>query len=295
VVNVTAIRAKRKIAADKLFPPPSAQWVSLARDRWVRYPIGDAGIRRLQELLATPPRVRMPCMLIYGVSGAGKSMLLEKFQRDHAQICERRSGRRMIVATQLPPVPLLRSLYAEIVRSMNADVSPSMRLHQLECTAIDMLAHASPRMLLIDEIQHLLSCSAREQRAALNAIKYLANKLRVSIVAAGTHEALHVMRSDPQIASRFEQLELPIWTESQELRRFIAGYLALLPLKKAAAEIDKRFVEYLLELSDGVTGRIIDILRRAALQGIIDKTQKVGLQQLQYVGAHMPAAIGQRS
>ena len=27
----------------------------------------------------------------------------------------------------------------------------------------------------------------------------------------------------------------------QELRRFIAGYLALLPLKKASAEIDKRF------------------------------------------------------
>ena len=36
-------------------------------------------------------------------------------------------------------------------------------------------------------------------------------------------------------------------------------------------------------------------LRRAALQGIIDKSQKVGLQQLQYVGAHKPAAIGQRS
>jgi Cdc6-like AAA superfamily ATPase len=293
-VNATVVRRKRMVG-EKPFPPPSTQWVSLARDRWVRYPVGDAGIRRLQELLATPARVRMPCMLIYGVSGAGKSMLLEKFQRDHTQICERRSGRRLIVSTQLPPVPLLRSLYAEIIRSMNGDFTSGTRLHQLECTAVDMLAHASPRMLLIDEIQHLLSCSSREQRAALNAIKYLANKLRVSIVAAGTHEALHVMRSDPQIASRFEQHELPVWAESQELRRFIAGYLALLPLKKAAAEIDKRFVEYLLELSDGVTGRIIDVLRRAALQGIVDKSKKVGLQQLQYVGAHMPAAIGQRT
>jgi hypothetical protein len=73
------------------------------------------------------------------------------------------------------------------------------------------------------------SPAARENNAQLlNAIKYLANKLRVSIVAAGTHEALHVMRSDPQIASRFEQLELPIWAESQDLRRFIAGNLALL-------------------------------------------------------------------
>ncbi len=76
-MTAAAPRAKRKPAAEKPFPPPSPQWVSLARDRWVRYPIGDAGVRRLQELLATPPRVRMPCMLIYGVSGAGKSMLLE--------------------------------------------------------------------------------------------------------------------------------------------------------------------------------------------------------------------------
>lgn len=38
--------------------------------------------------------------------------------------------------------------------------------------------------------------------------------------------------ADPQIAGRLEQLELPVWTESQELRRFIAGYLALLPTKR---------------------------------------------------------------
>jgi hypothetical protein len=62
-----------------------------------------------------------------------------------------------------------------------------------------------------------------------------------------------------------------------------------LPLKKAAVEIDKRFVEYLLELSDGVTGRIIEVLRRAAYQAIADKSQRVGLQQLQYMGA--PHAI----
>jgi hypothetical protein len=84
------------------------------------------------------------------------------------------------------------------------------------------------------------------------------------------------MRSDSQIASRFEQHELPVWTESQELRRFIAGYLALLPLTKAAAEIDERFVEYVLELSDGVTGRIIEVLRRASFQALVDKSQKVG-------------------
>jgi hypothetical protein len=77
-----------------------------------------------------------------------------------------------------------------------------------------------------------------------------------------------VMRFDPQIASRFEQMELPIWTESEELRRFVAGYLALLPIKKKPKAIDRRFVEYLLELTDGDTGRIIDVLRREATHSL---------------------------
>jgi hypothetical protein len=110
------------------------------------------------------------------------------------------------------------------------------------------------------------------------------NQLRVSVVAAGTNEALHVMRYDPQIASRFEQLELPVWRESDELRRFIAGYLALLPVRKAPAALDRRFVEYIVELTDGVTGRIVDVLRRAAMQAMIERTRRVGLEELQFCG-----------
>lgn len=59
-------------------------------------------------------------------------------------------------------------------------------------------------------------------------IEFLSNDRRMTVVAAGTHEALHVMRFDPQIAGRFEQMELSVWTESEELRRFGAGYLAML-------------------------------------------------------------------
>lgn len=54
-------------------------------------------------------------------------------------------------------------------------------------------------------------------------------------------------------------------------------------------------MEFLLELSERVTGRIIDVFRRAALQGIADKTQKVALVQLQVVGAWMSSVVGQRA
>jgi hypothetical protein len=83
---------------------------------------------------------------------------------------------------------------------------------------------------------------------------------------------------------------------SLELWRFIAGYLALLPLKKAAVEIDKRFVKYLLELSDGVTGRIIEVLRRAALQAFADKFLECGTSAAPICGSshavsHRPKVV----
>src|SRR3984957_7203554 len=147
---------------------------------------------------------------------------------------------------------------------------------------------------LVDEIQHLLSCSAREQRAALHMFTFFSNDRRISLFAAGTHEALHVMRFDPQIASRFEQMELPVWTESEELRRFVAGYFAMLPVRKDPSAIDQRFIEYLLALTDGVTGRIIDLLRRAAIDALTHKSKSVGIDHLLIAGAHLPAIINQR-
>lgn len=150
-------------------------------------------------------------------------------------------------------------------------------------------------MLIIDEIQHLLSGNAREQRAALNAIKFLANTLRMSIVAAGTHEAVHVMRYDPQIASRFEQRELPVWVESDELMRFLAGYIRTLPVQSSTAAIDRRFVEYALELTDGVTGRVVDLLRRAAAHAMTLRSQRIGIEVLQHVGARVSTIISQRT
>jgi hypothetical protein len=126
-------------------------------------------------------------------------------------------------------------------------------------------------------------------------IKFLSNDRRMTIVAAGTHEALHVMRFDPQIASRFEQTELPVWTESEELRRFVAGYLSMLPVRKDPSAIDQRFIEYVLALTDGVTGRIIDLLRRAAVDALTQKSKSVGIDHLLVAGGNLPAIINQRA
>jgi len=83
-----------------------------------------------------------------------------------------------------------------------------------------------------------------------------------------------------------------VWTESTELTWYVAGCLTLLPLKKAVADIARRSVAYLLELTVGVTGRIVNVLRRAALLGLADRFCKIGLDQPRYVGVRISAVIG---
>jgi hypothetical protein len=82
---------------------------------------------------------------------------------------------------------------------------------------------------------------------------------------------------------------------SDELRRFVAGYLAMLPIRKNPAAIDKWFIEYVLALTDGVTGRIIDLLRGAAVDALGHKSKSVGIVQLLRAGARLPAIINQRT
>ena len=51
-----------------------------------------------------------------------------------------------------------------------------------------------------------------------------------------------------------------------------------------------KFIEYLLALTDGVTGRIIDLLRRAAIDALTQKSKSVGIDHLLLAGAHLPSS-----
>ena len=54
---------------------------ALRRERWIGYPRASEAIRLLQRLLETPPRERMPCLLVHGDSNIGKTLIVRKFDR----------------------------------------------------------------------------------------------------------------------------------------------------------------------------------------------------------------------
>ena len=76
-------------------------------ERWITYPRAEFVLSRLSELLTYPPRDRMPCLLLFGATGIGKTKIIRKFIRDHPFRFEVRTGitTAPVITMQMPPEP----------------------------------------------------------------------------------------------------------------------------------------------------------------------------------------------
>jgi len=61
-------------------------------ERRITYPRAEFVLSRLDELLVYPPRDRMPCLLLFGAAGIGKTKIIRKVVRDHPSRFEVRTG-----------------------------------------------------------------------------------------------------------------------------------------------------------------------------------------------------------
>ena len=73
--------------------------------------------------------------------------------------------------------------------------------------------------------------AAAKQKRFLNALRYLANELRISIVCLGTEEMMRVIRSVSSVENRFPPTILPRWRTDDEFRQLLASFEKIIPLK----------------------------------------------------------------
>jgi hypothetical protein len=74
----------------------------------------------------------------------------------------------------------------------------------LEAPLAALLHDLGLRMIMINEVHHLLAGTHREQRRFLNVLRYLSNKLEVSLVCLGVSKTFNAIRGDIQLAKRLD-------------------------------------------------------------------------------------------
>jgi|TARA_Y100001951_G_scaffold101945_1_gene107744 DNA polymerase III delta prime subunit len=235
-------------------------------DRWIGFDQSGVALARLENLLTYPPRDRMPCLLIYGDTGMGKTKIVRKFERDHPPKFSQTTGvdHRPVVVAQVPSEPIERDLYRELLAAMGAPAMAGGTLAREKDICRSLLRTVGAKMIILDEVNGMLAGTFRQQRIFLNAIRFLANDLRIPLVCAGTDLARQALLTDAQLAERFEAFHLKPWQNDTAFAGLLKSFERILPLREASALISGEARERIHKLTSGVTARIFRLIETAA-------------------------------
>ncbi|MEL0584770.1 MAG: TniB family NTP-binding protein [Candidatus Thiodiazotropha sp. (ex. Lucinoma kazani)] len=239
-------------------------------ERWIGYPKAQSVLAKLEDLLIYPRCIRMPNLLIVGDTNNGKTMLVHRFSKQHPAE-DNPNGDGVIapvILIQAPPVPDEGRFYNALLEKLFAPYRPSERIDKKQFQAIKLLRYIGLKVLIIDEVHHILAGSLNRQRAFLNVLKYLGNELQISIVGVGTKDAYRALQTDSQLSNRFESTVLPRWDFDTDFLRLLASFERMLPVKESSKLTENQVASRLFAMSEGYIGELSQVLSRAAVYAV---------------------------
>jgi Bacterial TniB protein len=231
----------------------------------------------LDALLCEPRHGRMPCWLITGDAGMGKTAQLHRFARRYA---DHRSDDnaalvRPIVIANVPPAPTRQTLEWCVLESLNAPTVLNGRGIDRAGVIRRLLTAHDTRVLILDEVQHLCHTRSRDRAVVLDTIKALSTTSQINVICAGTPSVEREFRSDPQIERRFSVTRFTQWTAGPALQRFVGTYERARPLRLPSRLSQPEMNRALLGETGGITHRIMQCLNSAAIVAIQEGIERI--------------------
>lgn len=242
----------------------------LDEPRWVGYDAAQLIMDTLNALMDKPKRPRMPNLLLVGDPNNGKTTIIERFYDLCGQpfVNDDADSVKPIILAQAPPSADEKGLYISLLERFFAPYRASDSPAKLRYQVIHLFRACHVRLLVIDEFHSLMTGAASKQREVMNAIKLLCNELRIPIVGVGTREAVRVLHSDPQHASRFDVISLPLWALNKDFQRLLASFEKVLPLKQPSRLHQPELATALHAISGGNLGDLHRLLLECAKAAI---------------------------
>lgn len=246
----------------------------LYSDKWIGYDRAKNILDLLDDLLNQPIRIRPQSLLIVGEPNIGKTTIIRKFVERHPQtniedqfnkIIEVRKHHLLIDA---PIGADEKKLYIAILEQFLVAFKHTSPAIQLKHQVVHLFIKFHIRMLIIDEIHNFLTGTPLKQREIMNVLKNLSNELNLSIVGVGAQEAVQILYSDQQHASRFDVAELTTWALDSNFRKLLASYEKLLPLRQPSGLAGKEKAIAIHQISSGNLGDIIRLLMDCTKEAI---------------------------
>ena len=275
--------------AAELDRPVEERISRLRRPFWIGYTRAQTILEQLENLLTHPGTHRMPNLLIVGDTNNGKTMLVRRFVELHPAEQGRLGTQRRVLLIQAPPMPDQRRLHFAILDALQAPYRPSGLIAALATQTATLLRKVGVRMLIIDEIHHLLAGHLEKQRQFLYILKHLSNELQISLVGVGIKEALRAVHTDTQMGNRFDPVGLPRWRLDREFRMLLMSFEQALPLRSPSHLANQDLATALFTLSEGTIGELAKLLSAAATAAIRTGQERITVDILHQTGWIRPS------
>jgi len=257
--------------------PMEERIAHIQKDSWIPYSHANKVLQQLEDLLKHPKCDRMPNLAITAPTNNGKTRLMKHFLSLH-QAVESSSGTitAPVFYVQCPGFPDESRLYSAILLKLCKKVRPTAPGQEKLVLVLDALSKIEIRILALDEVNFAEVGTAAKQKRFLNALRYLANELRISIVCLGTEEMMRVIRSVPSVENRFPPVALPPWQTDHEFRKLLASFEKIIPLKYPSHLQDSTtLTAKLLTRSEGTIGELKMLLAAAARDAMRNGTERI--------------------
>jgi len=247
---------------------------AIRQHRWVMYPRAKQALDRLGTLLNHSRATRMPSIAIYGDSGMGKTMIMNRFREQHPPAFNPQTGKlhTPVLAMEMTSRPGERRFYAELLSLLGAPQRARADIAQMEQAALRIMHAIGVQVLVIDEVHNILAGTYREQRVVLNTLRFLSNRLRISLVCFGVSEAREAIAGDVQLARRFEQMTLSRWAANEQFEALVVSILRNSPLRQPSV-LTPKSLRHILQVTDGITANIFGMIGGLAIAAIEDGTE----------------------
>ena len=257
--------------------PDLERIVRIRSERWVDHPAALDVLAQLQEIVDQPPRGRMLNALLTAEPGMGKTMTLQKLVRENVRAFDGKTGIEPspVLYVLMPPMPTEDAFFGQVFAALGTPAVTHHSVPHRRDTALRLLRECGTRTLVIDELNSVLAGSPRQQRAFLQLLRFLSNELSIALICAGAPEARQALLTDPQLRSRFIEVELPLWQDGEDLRLFLARLVQSLPLRQPSP-VDSRPLRRLVATrSTGLTWTICKAFERAAVVAITSGRERL--------------------
>ena len=227
-------------------------------------------------LLKFPKRLRMPNLLIVGDSNNGKTTIAHRFFRKHGMPIEENGVLiKPVIFANAPASTNEKDLYMSILEALHMPYRTKDSASSLLYQVLHLCREYQVKMIIVDELHSLLTGTPRQQRQVMNALKTLCNELQIPIVGIGTQDAKRVLHTDPQHASRFDIVEVPLWKLDKRFQELLFRLEGVFPLKKPSQLHLPKSASLIHTISQGNLGNIHRLLSVCAKDAILSGTEQI--------------------